>query len=584
MKSVVEEQLRSVKQRQKKKALLHYLFYRSVDGEAPELCRYKCMFISLGTLFLLLSGLLFAQVVAPTMRPKPLDVPVTQEEVADMPKTDVPTLEADVEVEEAEFGVISTHFIDPLGNAITSLDTPKISEVIGDVLRFDVPVPEEQVEIRAVNTGEAGEETEENTEETEQTEQVEEELQPVPTPRIPAPVQKPSVPFPNIPPPTTQQTPPIPTGNQVDLPLEEEEDIYKGGMVIHESKPKTSSSLVYSSSGVSNANSSVYKDSQGNSPTIVYQSSNQSTASTVYTDKSQNSASTIYSENNQNTASTVYSENNQNVASTIYSENSQNVASTVFKDKSQNQASTVYSSDISQSPVAVYSDGINSQTNTVYNRNDVSTSSASVYNRQNPSQPTISNPTIATPNLTDISGEATNLTPPSANFQAGDIISAKLITGISVPKGEQIPLVAVSENPTVRWLGTATYKSGNRVQITFKQIVVAGVLENIVAVGLSLDNTPGILATIQDTTPTAAQDVLRSSIGGLANYAEALANETTAVVSKDVVVQTKEAPSIDSFILGAAANTFRLPAEETAVVRLANVKSGSDILILYGVE
>ena len=526
MKSPVEEQLHSVRQRQRKQALLHFLLYRSIDGEKPELCRYKCMFLGLGVLFLLFSGVLFAQVGIPTIKEsKAVEIEIPKEKVAEMPQIELLPLEATVEIKE--------------------VDSKAKSEVISTEATVDVS------DLQAVNTGEVAQEEQDVVEET---------TEEIPTPKIPAPVelpehidQEPAYPFPDIPPPVTQGTPPVPKEVTVTSPvtttstttpstttkeeiIEPEEDIYKGGMLVHQSDLRTEGSLVYTSPRVSNSEVQVYSDSP-NAPAVVY------------------------------------------------------------KGSSPSSASTVYSSDTNQSPISVYRDGSSSQTSTVYSQsNSISAASATIYDRDQgliaDQTATNNNPTPLTSIDSFASGEKVELPPPSANFKAGDIIPAKLVTGLSVPQGDKSPLVAVSEGnwcnqeecETIRWLGTASYSSGNRVEVTFNKFIVAGVLEEIAAVGLSTDNTPGVLAMIQDTTPTVAQDVLRSAIGGLADYADALANETSAVVSGDIVIKTKETPPLSSFILGGAAETFKLPTGSTAFVRLANISPDSNILVLYGVE
>ena len=152
MRTPIEEQLTSVLQRQRKKATLHWLLYRSIDGEKPELCRYKCMFLGLGILFLLFSGVLFAQVAVPAIqkRNKTIEIEVPKEEIAEMPQTEVPTVEAQVKAIESDtkFGVIATHFIDPIGDAISAIDMPKIPEVVGNgivAVNTGDTVPEESI-------------------------------------------------------------------------------------------------------------------------------------------------------------------------------------------------------------------------------------------------------------------------------------------------------------------------------------------------------------------------------------------------------------------------------------------------------
>ena len=195
--------------------------------------------------------------------------------------------------------------------------------------------------------------------------------------------------------------------------------------LLHQANPETQGSLVYSSTGVSDSGASIYNDSQINTPASVYQSDFQSDSSTVFSGNT-----------------------------------------------SQNTSSTAYSGNPNQAPITVYSEQSKQQSNTVYSQSGATSSQATVYDR---TANQVVDQTVDTnsPNAINIaafaSDEATELLPPSASFEAGDIVPAKLVTGLSVSKGDKSPLVAVSEGDwcgqveceSIRWLGTASYT--NRV-------------------------------------------------------------------------------------------------------------------------
>jgi len=173
-----------------------------------------------------------------------------------------------------------------------------------------------------------------------------------------------------------------------------------------------------------------------------------------------------------------------------------------------------------------------------------------------------------------------------------DLVDASLVTGaILLPNSTQ-PVVAKANPkwcrkalcPELVFIGTATYKSGNRTELSFDQVVFDGAIQQTSSFAIDTDNAVGLPVNLSDTTPTIAQDLARGALSGVASYANALANQTTITSSAVGTIEQSSVPAIENFVLGNLAKLFSTQAEQTAVVRIAELKAGTALTIVYDIS
>jgi hypothetical protein len=177
-------------------------------------------------------------------------------------------------------------------------------------------------------------------------------------------------------------------------------------------------------------------------------------------------------------------------------------------------------------------------------------------------------------------------------LQPGARIGALLETGIIVTQGTVTPVVAKSGSewcttppcPEITWIGQASLDGSNRIQITFTQAVFDDAAQTISAMALGAGNTPGLTASIKDTAPTVAQDLLRSAAGGFADYIGALSQQKTVSYVDGIAVSQTETPPLDLFILGKMGSIFDLPENNTPIVRIAEAPAQAQLIVLFGIS
>jgi hypothetical protein len=177
-------------------------------------------------------------------------------------------------------------------------------------------------------------------------------------------------------------------------------------------------------------------------------------------------------------------------------------------------------------------------------------------------------------------------------LQPGARLGAVLETGIIVTQGTMTPVVAKSGSdwcttppcPEITWIGQASLDASNRIQITFTQAVFNDATQTISALALGAGNVPGLTASIKDTAPTVAQDLLRSAAGGFTDYIGALSQQKTVAYVDGIAVTKTETPPLDLFILSKMGSIFDLPENTTPIVRIAEVPTGSQLIVLFGIS
>ena len=134
--------------------------------------------------------------------------------------------------------------------------------------------------------------------------------------------------------------------------------------------------------------------------------------------------------------------------------------------------------------------------------------------------------------------------------------------------------------PVVRWIGESQYNNG-RINIEFTSIMVGTKTVGGMGIAFANDNSQGLSATVSDTSPTLASDLIRSAASGVSDYANALATASKVTTNGQFLVEETAAPDLWSFLMGSAASTLSIPNNTTSLVRSAHTASGETFQILY---
>ena len=194
----------------------------------------------------------------------------------------------------------------------------------------------------------------------------------------------------------------------------------------------------------------------------------------------------------------------------------------------------------------------------------------------------------------DPATETSAETPPEGQlFPVGTRVPASLVTGIIVARGGSVPVVAETSGawcaaetcPTITWIGRATLDELDRVQVTLEQSLMGENLRTAEGVALAADAAVGLTAEIRDESPSLAEALLSSSLGGVSDYVTALTRQQKVTVIDGVALAETQVPEVDAFILGRVASLFSTPqdADTGPTIRVAEVAAGSPFVILYGV-
>ena len=174
---------------------------------------------------------------------------------------------------------------------------------------------------------------------------------------------------------------------------------------------------------------------------------------------------------------------------------------------------------------------------------------------------------------------------------SGDQLEATLITGaILLPSSSQVVVAKAAEDwckqaqcPELRFIGRAEYRSGNRAELQFDKAVLDGLAQESEAVALDDEDRIGLPVSVSDTTPALAQDLVRGALTGVVAYANALASQVKITNLDSAVIEQATTPAIENFVMGNLAKLFATQTEQTAVVRIAELKAGTSLNLLYGV-
>ena len=217
-----------------------------------------------------------------------------------------------------------------------------------------------------------------------------------------------------------------------------------------------------------------------------------------------------------------------------------------------------------------------------------------------PSNNTTATPSAANPNTvipgnssagtatpTGVNGTATTGLP-YGPYRTGQYLRAKLETGVVLPvaatqddTGPTQYVYARTQDGTL-WLGVPRISPTKRITLIFQQAVMRDGHEvQVNALGYHLDGTPGLQTAWQDVAPTLANDLIRSSLTGVRDYAEAKiqATRTTTNANGSTTVE-RQVPTIWESVAGAATSVFQLPQTQNTFVTVARLNVGQDFVIV----
>ncbi len=162
----------------------------------------------------------------------------------------------------------------------------------------------------------------------------------------------------------------------------------------------------------------------------------------------------------------------------------------------------------------------------------------------------------------------------------GMIIPASLATGIILAEGENSVPIVVRTETGITFLGEARLNKARRMEIQLTEYVIEGKSYPINAQVFSPDGYPGVSVAVNDMAPDLFNDLLRGTANGVTNYVKSLidSSRTTLVSGGGAVVDRNQVP-LGSSIAGALADLFSLPQGNKAVIRVAQVQSGTSILV-----
>ncbi len=163
---------------------------------------------------------------------------------------------------------------------------------------------------------------------------------------------------------------------------------------------------------------------------------------------------------------------------------------------------------------------------------------------------------------------------------AGMIIPASLATGIILAEGDvSVPIVVRTETG-ITFLGEARLNKARRMEIQLSEYVIDGKSYPINAQVFSPDGYPGVSVAVNDMAPDLFNDLLRGTANGVTNYVKSLidSSRTTLVSGGGAITDRNQVP-LGSSIAGALADLFSLPQGNKAVIRVAQVQSGTSILV-----
>ena len=209
------------------------------------------------------------------------------------------------------------------------------------------------------------------------------------------------------------------------------------------------------------------------------------------------------------------------------------------------------------------------------------TSAAAVLYRR-PAPAPVAQPTQPT-QAAQTTQNAPGTTEADVPFTLGQRMKARLETALLTAEGaSSMPIYARTTDGTL-WRGLVKLDATKRVIVLFDRAVLPDGREVPVrASAYGMDGRPGLVAQYHDVAPTLIPDLLRSTLTGVKNYADALINQKKVTVTNNFATQENVPPNFLTTVAGSAASVFQLPANRQTFVTVAEIALGAEFAIIYG--
>lgn len=165
-------------------------------------------------------------------------------------------------------------------------------------------------------------------------------------------------------------------------------------------------------------------------------------------------------------------------------------------------------------------------------------------------------------------------------YTPGRSVTARLQVRLAVVEGSESPVILEGADGSL-WVGKATLGPLARVNIDLDTLYVGGSSYRVRAQAYDQDRQIGLVANIQEQSPSLAQDVLRASAAALGQYVDLLSKQTsTTQLPGGGVAQSQQAPPLEAVVLGNIGRLFALPSDRKSLVRVGQVEAGKVVQVM----
>jgi hypothetical protein len=170
--------------------------------------------------------------------------------------------------------------------------------------------------------------------------------------------------------------------------------------------------------------------------------------------------------------------------------------------------------------------------------------------------------------------------PPAAPYPLGTRLKGRLGVGVLIAEGSP-GAVAVDAEDGSTWVGEVTLDETRRLKGRLNRVIKDGREYATSATLLDAEGTLGVAANVREEAPSIAADLIRGSLRGVSDYVSAASQaKSVTVLPGGGVAQSSQTPPLELFMAGSLANLFSLQQDKKAVVRVAQVEKGTEVLIL----
>lgn len=165
-------------------------------------------------------------------------------------------------------------------------------------------------------------------------------------------------------------------------------------------------------------------------------------------------------------------------------------------------------------------------------------------------------------------------------YTPGRSVTARLQVRLAVVEGSESPVILEGADGSL-WVGKATLGPLARVNIDLDTLYVGGSSYRVRAQAYDQDRQIGLVANVQEQSPSLAQDVLRASAAALGQYVDLLSKQTsTTQLPGGGVAQSQQAPPLEAVVLGNIGRLFALPSDRKSLVRVGQVEAGKLVQVM----